>query len=153
MTLPILLFLLSSTSWESLQLPAFDDLPPASDLKRFPSLEMCDNQLTFLATRRAWLDGQRCLYADPMYAPWFDAALEDLEERRLPWALLYEAHGWVVTPERMGEGDERRNYPPESRSKMARRKLSELRMLLGDEGYNGGLLPWLIDRRFTWPAD
>ena len=26
-----------------------------------------------------------------MYAPWFDAALEDLEDRRLPWALLYEA--------------------------------------------------------------
>ena len=53
----------------------------------------------------------------------------------------------------MGEGDERRNYPPESRSKMARRKLAELRTLLGDEGYNGGLLPSLIDRRFTWLSD
>jgi hypothetical protein len=152
-TIPLLLLLLSSTWWESLQLPASEDLPPASDLDRFPSFEMCDNQLAFLAARRAWLDGQRGLYADPMYAPWFDAALEDLEERRLPWALLYEAHGWVVTPERMGEGEERRYYPPDSRSTMARRKLAELRRLLGDEGYNGGLLPSLIDRRFTWLSD
>ena len=126
MTLPLLLLMLASASWESMQIPAFADLPPASDLDRFPSYEMCDNQLAFLAARRAWLDGQRALYADPMYAPWFDAALEDLEDRRQPWALLHEAHGWVVTPERMGEGDERRNYPAESRCKMARRKLAEL---------------------------
>jgi hypothetical protein len=150
---PLLLLLLASKSWEPWQLPAFADLPPASDLERFPSYEMCDNQLAFLAARRAWLDGQRGLFADPMYAPWFDAAMQDVEDRRLPWALLYEAHGWSATPERMGEGDERRNYPPESRCKMARRKLAELRELVGDRAYNGGLLPSLIDRRFTWPAD
>jgi hypothetical protein len=153
MAVPLLLLMLASTSWESLQLPAFVDLPPAADLERFPSLEMCDNQLAFLATRRAWLDGERGLFAAPMYAPWFDAATEDVEDRRLPWALLYEARGWVAPEEGMGEGDERRHYPPESRSKMARRKLAELRELLGDRAYNAGLLPALIDRRFTRPAD
>jgi hypothetical protein len=153
MVLPLLLLLLSSASWEPMQLPTLTDLPPASDLERFPSYEMCDNQLAFLAARRAWLDGERGLFADPMYAPWFDAAIDDLEDRRRPWAVLYEAHGWVATVESMDERDERRNYPAESRSKMARRKLAELRILLGDSAYNGGLLPSLVERRFTWPAD
>lgn len=153
MAVPLLLLLLASASWASFQLPAFVDLPPASDLDRFPSCEMCENQLAFLAVRRTWLDGERGLFSAPMYAPWFDAATEDLENRRLPWALLYEAHGWVATEETMGEGDERRHYPPESRSKMARRKLAELRELLGDQDYNAGFLPALIDRRFTRPVD
>jgi hypothetical protein len=153
MAVPLLLLMLASTSWERLQLPALVDLPPASDLERFPSYEMCDNQLAFLAARRAWLDGQRGLFADPMYAPWFDAATQDVEDRRLPWALLYEARGWMATRDNMDERDESRNYPPDSRCKMARQKLAELRTLLGDNAYNGGLLPSLIDRCFTWPSD
>ena len=136
-----------------MHLPTFVDLPPASDLDRFPSYEMCDNQLAFLAARRAWLEGERGLFADPMYAPWFDAALDDVENRRRPWALLYEAQGWVAAVESMDERDERRSYPAESRCKMARQKLAELRKLLGDDAYNAGLLPALIDPIFTRPAD
>lgn len=153
MSLPLLLLLFGFTSWDSVGLPAFVSLPPASDLERFPSYDMCDNQLSFLAARRAWLDAERGLFSDPMYAPWFDAANEDLEDRRRPWLILYEAQGWIAPVESMDERDERRNYPLESRSKMARRKLAELRTLVGDEDYNNGLLPALIDPRFTLSAE
>lgn len=130
--------------------PPDSQLPPLSDFDRLPSYDLCDSQLSFLAARRAWLDGQRKLYRDPIYAPYFDDATDDLENRRLPWAVLYEAHGWNATPERMGEDDERRTYPVEARSKMAQRKLAELRTLVGQQDYSGGVMPALVDPRFYW---
>jgi hypothetical protein len=128
--------------------PADVALPPADDLGRFPSYQMCDNQLAFLAARRAWLDAQHGLYADPYYQTWFDAAYADVDARRLPWAVLYEAHGWAVIPNDMAEGDERRNYPAESRNKMVRRKLAELQDAIGPVDYNGGVMPGLIGPQF-----
>ncbi len=47
MTFPLLLLLLAPASWEPIRLPAIVTLPPASDLQRFPSYDVCENQLAF----------------------------------------------------------------------------------------------------------
>jgi hypothetical protein len=139
----------------SLWYAPWEPLPPLSDLQRLPDSEMCDNQLTFLAARRAWLDGQRGLFPDPMYAPWFEAATDDVESRRLPWTSLYKAHGWAAIRDGIHEndGDERREYPVESRRKMARRNLAELRRLLGALEYDSGRMPVAIGCAFWRRAD
>lgn len=113
--------------------------PPLSSLERFPSAATCDDMLSFFAARRAWLDGQRDLFRQPCYAPYFDAAGADLEWRRAPWQELHEAqqHG--------GDG-----LPDYCRTR-AREHLAVLRRLLGDWAFDACALPGPCSWEFTRP--
>lgn len=137
----LLALYLHPPTWAPPEIP-----PPLSDLSRLPSSAMCENQLAFFAARRAWLDGQRDLFRDPQYAPWFDAAIEDVELRRAPWRALHYA--------RRSDPDEYETvveWP--GREAYARGQLAELRRLLGERDYLAGILPTAVGPEFWRRAD
>ena len=143
----LLLLSVFAAPWPAVAWP--ESLPPLSDLDRFPSAELCDNQLAFLSARRTWLDGQRALFSDPMYAPWFDAATADCEDRRRPWVVLYDAQDWSRPPSAdLDAWDERRGCTPEYCAKRARRSLAELRSLVGALEYDAGSMPTPMSAQF-----
>lgn len=121
--------------------------PPLSALDMFPNADECDRQLTWFAGREKWLQGERGLFPDPRFQPYWEAAIDDLEARRDPWKLLSEAREWTGPPS-VGE-----NYSREERQAAVRRKLAKLRAMLGEWDFANGAMPGPIDRAYTRPAD
>jgi hypothetical protein len=133
--------------------------PPLSDLQRFPSAEVCKDQLAFFAARRQWLDARRGLFADPMYAAWFEDANADLNARVTPWVALSNAHyysrgdlhrqRWYID----AAGNECHEEWDGPDVKAVRGYLWQLRTLLGAYYYDIGALPGPIDFRYVRRAD
>ncbi len=142
-----------SPNWPSV-VPQLD-LPPLSDIERFPGKKICQGQLAFLSQRRAWLEEKgRVLrrqypWHEDRLESWFTDAFEDLNARQMAWYLLCCAHTKSDGHYHMhDEDDGYRVLQPDNIK--ARQDLKRLREIIGERDYNGGIMPALINPYFLW---